>query len=107
MARFILILCVVAGLWWLLSVRSRPRVGRGAAPAEAPDTAAAARPDTMVACAHCGVHLPRREALLAADDGADDGAEGRAGGGEGDAVGRPHYCSEAHRQAGRPVAPRA
>ena len=34
----------------------------------------------MLACAHCGLHLPARDALV-------------------DAAGQP-YCSEAHRRAG-------
>lgn len=37
-------------------------------------------PQPMQACAHCGLHLPARDALL-------------------DAAGRP-YCCEAHRNAG-------
>jgi uncharacterized protein len=37
-------------------------------------------PPTMLACSHCGVHLPRDEAL--------EGSDGQA------------YCSEAHRVAG-------
>lgn len=37
-------------------------------------------PAKMLACTHCGVHLPQPEALF-------------------DAAGRP-YCSEAHRLAG-------
>ena len=42
--------------------------------------ASATRPQTMVACAHCGVHLPQHEACA-------------------DAAGLP-YCSDAHRLAG-------
>ncbi len=48
-----------------------------------PDKPTARKPDgpqAMLACAHCGVHLPQAEALM-------------------DAAGRP-YCSEAHRLHG-------
>jgi uncharacterized protein len=88
MARLILILAVVGGLWWLLSVRSRPRGDRGsdrstpsdAAPATGPKTRPNTGPDTMVACAHCDLHLPRSEAVV----------------GEGGAL----FCSAAHAQSG-------
>jgi uncharacterized protein len=70
----ILILAIVV-LLWLLFGRSRrglPRhKGRGAGGDNAPEG--------MVACAHCGVHLPISEALRA---------------------GEQAYCSDAHRVAG-------
>jgi uncharacterized protein len=72
----------VAAAWWMLGRRS-DRDGTPAAPA--PKTrrggsGKTAAPATMIACCHCGVHLPQPEALF-------------------DAAGRP-YCSEAHRLAG-------
>lgn len=45
-----------------------------------PPKAASAALQPMVACAHCGVHLPQGDAPF-------------------DAAGRP-YCSDAHRRAG-------
>jgi len=67
--KFLLVLVVVVGvLWWLLR---RPRVARRT---EQPPVAA-----TIVACAHCGVHVPTEDAI---------------------SDGRLHYCSEAHRLAG-------
>jgi uncharacterized protein len=60
--------------------------GRGRKKAIPPETATPARPDPpaaaapMLACAHCGVHLPRDDAVL-------------------DAAGRG-YCGDAHRLAG-------
>lgn len=42
----------------------------------------AASGDWMVPCRHCGVHVPRNDAVT-------------------DAAGH-HYCSEAHRRAGEP-----
>lgn len=69
-----LVLLGVIVLVWVLFFKSRrkpPPVGRpGAAPPVVP----------MIACAHCGVHLPQAEASF-------------------DVAGRP-YCGEAHRLAG-------
>jgi len=72
--KYLLVLIVVlVGGWLLLRGRAAPpREGRGGRRRGAPDT--------MVACAHCGVHLPAGEALR-------------------DAAGRP-FCSDAHRLAG-------
>jgi uncharacterized protein len=53
----------------------RRRDGKGPPPGAAPPP-----PQPMLACAHCGVHLPRAEALM-------------------DPAGRP-FCTEAHRLAG-------
>lgn len=63
--KYLLVLIVVTvaiGIW-----RSRRR--DGPAPrqrAGAPRTPSVAAPQDMVACAHCGLHLPRGEALEAA-----------------------------------------
>lgn len=69
--KYLLVLVVVVGLlWWLLGGRARQRgASRPAPPA----------PEGMLRCAHCGVHLPRSEALLG--------------------QGQP-YCSAEHRDAG-------
>lgn len=70
--KFLVVVVVVALVGWLL-LRSRggARVAqRGAAPAQ---------PQAMVQCLHCGVHLPRSDAL-------EDP--------------RGMFCSEAHRLAG-------
>jgi uncharacterized protein len=72
MLKFVLVgLAVALLLWWVFGrsagkdvPRRRPRDER--------------RAETMVECAHCGVHLPRADAL--------------------DARGL-HYCSAAHRDA--------
>jgi uncharacterized protein len=76
--KYLLLLLVVllAVAWFSIGRRRRdgnPPAGGGSARREpvAP---------TMVACAHCGVHLPQPDALF-------------------DAAGRP-FCSEAHRLAG-------
>ncbi|HEU4457922.1 MAG TPA: PP0621 family protein [Methylibium sp.] len=67
----LVLLLVVALLWWLKSSR-RSLPGRDAGPSAAP------RVEPMISCAHCGVHLPRREAVA--------GVEAL-------------YCSDAHRLA--------
>jgi uncharacterized protein len=75
----VLLIVVVGGLLWLAMGRrktppdSAPK--RDAAKAAAPGAA-----QTVLACAHCGVHLPAADALR-------------------DAAGHA-YCSDAHRLAG-------
>jgi len=71
MARLILLAAAIWVLVWLL------RRGLGASAADAPPRSAA--PADLVACAHCGVLLPRSEAR--------------------DAAGAL-YCSEAHARLG-------
>jgi uncharacterized protein len=68
----LLVLAVMALLWLLRSSRRGPRPPRAETPA------APVELQTMVSCAHCGVHLPRNEAL-----------PGRGG----------VFCGDAHRTA--------
>lgn len=80
MLRILILVAVVVGLaLWLLKGRrpAQPKDHQARQPKRngTPDG-----PATMVACAHCGVHLPRPEALL-------------------DVQGRT-FCGEAHRVAG-------
>jgi uncharacterized protein len=78
--KFVLLLLAVLLLLWMLFGRARRR-GDGSSRAEPPS----GQTEAMVTCAHCGVHLPRSEALSAAE---------------------LSYCSPAHRDAGpRPGAP--
>ena len=74
MIKFLLLVAIIAVVLWMLKSKSRGR-GDAARPPKPPDGA-----QPMLACAHCGVHLPRADALM-------------------DAGGRP-FCSEAHRLAG-------
>lgn len=75
--KFLVVLLAVVVLWWLLFGRTRvsgrgsPRGGQGS---RMPTVS-----EGMVACAHCGVHVPASEALQR------DGL---------------HYCGAAHRDAG-------
>jgi len=76
--KYLLVLVVVlVGAWLLLG---RRRSGLPPAPPGNPKKVDAATPQAMLACAHCGMHLPEAEALR-------------------DAAGRP-FCTEAHRLAG-------
>jgi uncharacterized protein len=77
MVKALIIALAVALLLWLLFGRSRRRNDtppRHKPPGDAQRDSA----EDMVSCAHCGVHLPRSEAL---------------------AVRSLHYCSAAHRDA--------
>jgi uncharacterized protein len=75
MARLLLIVIVVlVGVWWLLGRGGRTIKGDGR-----PGPARGRGAEEMVQCAHCGVHLPRGDAVM-------DGALA--------------YCGNAHRAAG-------
>lgn len=96
MLKYLLVVAVVVAVLWLLAVQRRRERGRDdrraqdrgadATPAPGPGRAerGAKTPPEMVRCAHCGVHLPRPDAL---------------------AAGALHYCSAEHREAG-PARPR-
>lgn len=82
--KYLVVLVVVAVVVWMLTARARG--GRSATPPESkapskPRKGAVAPPLQMVVCAHCGLHLPEADALLA---------------------GERHYCCEAHRALGPP-----
>ena len=80
--KFLLVLVVVGvGLWMLVSRLRGPGAGGSAdgAAGGAPGRSGPAGPVEMVACAHCGVHLPAADALP-----------------EGSRL----YCSDAHRRLG-------
>ncbi len=71
MKYLIVLLVVVAVGWWLASRRPKAVARR--------QQQQAAKPQAMLSCTHCGVHLPASEAVV---DGSGS------------------YCSEAHRLAG-------
>ena len=71
--KFLLVLLAIVALLWLLAGSLRRRL-----PPAAPKARGAARPLPMLTCAHCGIHLPRDEAL-----------PGRGG----------VFCGDAHRAA--------
>lgn len=71
--KYLLLFGILGFAWWLW--RKRNAEARPGAPA------ASERPvEKMVACDHCGVHLPQGESL---------------------SDGNWHYCCEEHRQAAR------
>lgn len=82
--KFLVLLAVVAGVvWWMWGRRPGPRSGTPppVTPTPAPDhREAAPRLQPMLACVHCGLHLPRNEAVFSP-------------------AGEP-FCSDAHRLAG-------
>lgn len=71
MSRLIFIVVIIALVYWLLTSYRR----RSDKPADTGKTQEAAKPQDMVSCAHCGVHLPKSESLL---------------------VDGKYYCCEAH-----------
>ena len=70
--KFLLLIALVAVVWWVLKNRTQRR---GQRPSQV-----SPEPEMMVVCAHCGVHLPQGDSV------AENGA---------------YFCSEAHRQAGK------
>lgn len=83
MKYLVLLVVVFVVLWWLRGgMRRREQ-------AQAPPTRPAQGAQPMVTCAHCGVHLPQREAVIGADP-----------------TSAAAYCSEAHRLAHGDGAPR-
>ena len=80
--KFLILLLVIVVVGWLTIGRRRrpPEEGKPAVKAPPSKAPSDAPPQAMLACVHCGVHLPQAEALQ-------------------DAAGRP-FCSEAHRLAG-------
>lgn len=72
MLKFLILIALLALLFYMLGLKKRarpPQAGRPAAPPPA---------QSMVSCAECGVHLPQQDAL-----------PGRGG----------QFCSAAHRAA--------
>jgi len=76
MMKFLLLIAVIGIALWLFRSKARGRAGD----APPPPKATKRGPQPMLACAHCGVHLPLADAVQDADERA--------------------YCSEAHRLAG-------
>jgi len=74
--KFVILLFAVLLLLWMLFGRSRRGDRADRPPRRTPP---ASQSEAMVACAHCGVHLPRSEAVK---------------------VGALSYCSPTHREAG-------
>jgi len=91
MSKYLLIIAIALGVYWLWrqgrmaeSREAREARPTPPAPPAAPRKSIIKPPQDMVACAHCGLHLPRSEALADGPGGSE-----------------PFYCSAAHRQSGR------
>jgi uncharacterized protein len=74
--KYLLVLFVIAIGFWMVSTRSRRPASRDDKPKS---RAAKGRPQEMVRCAHCGLHLPAADAVA-------DGALA--------------YCTDEHRRLG-------
>ncbi len=74
--KYLLLIAIVGVVLWLMFGRGR----RTEQVRQRETKRGAAEPVAMLQCAHCGVHLPKSDALF-------------------DAGGRP-YCGEPHRLAG-------
>lgn len=83
--KYLLLLLVVGLVMWSMASRSRGAVPPPQAKPRTPPSPPATAPEAMVACAHCGLHLPAADAVL-------DGSR--------------IYCSPAHRALG-PRTPQA
>lgn len=81
--KYLLVLFVVAIGFWMVSTRSRKPRDRGDAARDRPSAAPPSKPQAMLRCAHCGLHLP-------ASDVVTDGSLA--------------YCSESHRRLGAGLA---
>ena len=82
--KYVLVLLVIVFvLWWMWGRGERGSGGARPSARSGRGNGDDATPEAMVRCAHCGVHLPRSDALPA-----PDGAL---------------YCSAAHRLAGPPA----
>lgn len=85
--KYLLVLLVVGVVLWMLLARSRGDGRSGQSDAGSTSARGKPRPtppQAMLACAHCGLHLPAGDAVL-------DGSR--------------IYCSEAHRALGPRAAP--
>jgi uncharacterized protein len=79
MTKILILLALVFGVLWLLKGRRRGSNDASDAPPKSKPSKAA-KPQAMLACAHCGVHLPQSDVVA-------------------DTAGRS-YCGDAHRLAG-------
>ena len=70
--KYLLLIALVAVIRWVVKNRSGRPVHRS--------SQKSAAPEMMVTCAHCGVHMPQSDSVV---------------------EGGVHFCSEAHRQAGK------
>lgn len=93
MLKFLLLILLVALIWWLWPRRSPGSdrtEGRKATPTRPRGTPAQPplrEPDIIVECAQCGLHLPQAEAVAALSDQQKPDSP------------PTYFCSQAHRDA--------
>lgn len=83
MLKYLLLFLVVLWLWYSPFVRGllgRNKPASDPKPAQGGSKGPSTQPDQIVPCAHCGVHLPFKDAVLD--------------------IGGRVYCGDAHRMAG-------
>lgn len=78
MRTLLILILVLAGIWWLRRVLGRSRSDARPKGDAAPPGGAV--PERMVACAHCGVHVPESESVRGSRD--------------------EFYCCDEHRRLG-------
>ena len=75
MSKFLLLIVILAAVWWLVKGFRRKDPGK-----DARRDATEAGPEQMVHCSHCGLYLPQSEAI---------------------ADGEKFFCSAEHRRLAR------
>jgi uncharacterized protein len=61
MGQFLRLIIILIGLWLVLTIIKRALTSHRKSPSDKPGVA------KMVACAHCGVHIPESEAVREGD----------------------------------------
>lgn len=69
MGKLLFWIVIIIGVLFVARIAGRMAAARQGSPASAkpratPNPPATGAPEAMVRCAHCGIHLPRSEALL-------------------------------------------
>ena len=75
MRNLLLFIVALIGVWWIRRALRKPR---DEAPGSQPGAAGPQAPERMLACNHCGLHVPQSEGVT---------------------VGERFYCCEEHRRA--------
>lgn len=78
MRNLLIFVLILAGIWWIRRALSKPR-SDASQPGQATGREGGA-PERMVACAHCGIHVPESESV-----------QGSGG---------AFYCCDEHRRLG-------
>ena len=85
MSRYLILLLLIAAIWWMLRGERRASIKRHQAQAAPAPAKPSLEGERMVACAQCDLHLPISDAVPGGS--ADESGRGRI-----------WFCSEPHRQ---------